>query len=120
MNKLVRLSLTGGAECVTDAITLQDAIETAPRIVQEQPGCKLFDRTLITDEVAGVVYLLKDEQGQVMECRGDLEFMWHPAILPQLVRLLDSGSLTWQPFANIIGLTGRRVSALAWEPIPPS
>ncbi len=120
MNKLVRLSLTGGAECLTDAITLQDAIETAPALAQGLTRCRLFDRRPVTDEVAGVVYLLKDEQGQVIECRGDIEFMQHPVIRPQIEHLIGSGSLAWQPFLNIIDIIGRRVSAIEREPIPPS
>ncbi len=120
MNKLVRVSLTGGAESPTDAICIQEAIETAPQAVEEQPSCKFFDRTLVTDEVAGVVYLLKDEQGRVLECRGDLDFMQHPIIAKQIEHLIASGSLTWQPFVNIIDIISTKVSASKREPIPPS
>ncbi len=120
MNKLVRVSLTGGAESRTDAICIQEAIETASLAAQERPCSRLFDQTLVTDEVAGVVYLLKDKQGHVIECRGDLDFMQHPIIAKQIEHLIASGSLTWQPFVNIIDIIGTRVSARKREPIPPS
>ncbi len=75
---------------------------------------------MVTDEVAGVVYLLKDSAGRVLECRGDLELMLHPVIRPQIEPLITSGGLTWQPYSNLIAMVGRRVSVLEPEPLPPS
>ncbi len=120
MNRLVRLSPTGGAECWTDAITLQEAIETMPiRMSDEGKDTALGHMTMVENIPEQTIYLLKDEEGQVIECRGDVELMGNPVISRQIVWLIDSGSRAWQPFDTIIDIIGRKVSTRAREPIPP-
>ncbi len=121
MNKLVKISLSGGAECPTLAWCLQEAILTMPERDSRDPGSLLFARHTLYEQVPeSTMYLLKDEQGRVLECRGDIDLLAHPSVWGQVEPLVTGSCLAWMPYENIIDIRAHRISAVEREPVPPS